>query len=109
MGHGRGTSLDESDRYLKRVLPHWDHVASALGGEEAALVRLELSPHSTLAILNPGSPGAERVFRLLEAQAAARQTPLHERVSAMRQFAPDSEEMHKLIEPLLLCEDRRAG
>jgi hypothetical protein len=102
IGIDRRTSLDQSDRYLKRVLPIWDHVASALGGEEAALVRLELSPHSTLAILNPGSPGAERVFRLLEPQAAARHTPLHELVSAMRQFAPASEEMRKLIEPLLL-------
>ena len=102
IGVGRIFSLDESDRYLRRVLLHWSDVAKALGGEEAALVRLGLSPHTTLKILHPGTPGAERIFELLEARAAASQTPLHERLAAMRRFAPDSDEMRKLIEPLLL-------
>jgi hypothetical protein len=93
---------DESDRYLKRVLSHWDCVASALGGEETALARLELSPESTLAVINPGSPGAERVFELLDTRAVAGRTPFRERIGAMQRFAPDSEGMRKLIEPLLL-------
>jgi hypothetical protein len=84
-------------------------VTRAFGGEEAALARLELSPQSTLKILNPGTPGAERMFRLLEARAAAGQTPLHERLAAMRRFAPESDAMRKLIEPRLLSPGSTRG
>jgi len=94
--------LPTNDRYLKRILLYWNEVANALGGEEAALARLELSPDGTPAILNPGTPGAERLFQLLETRAAAGQTPLHERLGAMIRFAPESEGVRKLIEPLLL-------
>ena len=98
---GRST-LDESGRYLDRVLPHWDGVANALGGEESALRRLELSPNSTLKVLNPGTSGAERLFQLLEQRIASTQMPLQEWLTALRRFAPDGETMRKLIEPLLL-------
>ena len=90
---------EESDRCLKRVLACWGRVTSALGGEEAALTRLGLSPEDTFAVLNPGTPNAERVFLLLDARATSRQL---DRLRAMQRFAPDSPAMRKLIEPLLL-------
>jgi hypothetical protein len=103
IGVGRIFSLEESDRYLRRVLIHWDDVASGLGGEEKALVRLDLSPHRTLKILHPGTPSAQRLFELLEARAAdVPAAPFDERLAAMRRFAPNSAQMRKLIEPLLL-------
>jgi hypothetical protein len=98
---GRMNALDQSDRYLRRILPYWDQVAQTLGGEGPALKRLGLSPEDTLAILNPGMPAAENLYQLLEA-ASTQRVPLHERLGAMQRFAPDSAAMRKLIEPLLL-------
>jgi hypothetical protein len=93
--------LDKSDRYLKRILPHWDRVTEALGGDEGALARLELSSHRGFPILNPGVQNAEHLFRLLDSRTTP-QTPLYERLGAVQRFAHDGPLMRRLIEPLLL-------
>jgi hypothetical protein len=93
--------LDESDRYLRRILPQWDRVTEALGGDEGALARLELSSHGAFPILNPGVQNAEHLFRLLDSRTSP-QTPLYERLSAVQRFAHDGPLMRRLIEPLLL-------
>ena len=101
---GHLIALDKSDRYIKRILPRWDQVAAVLGGDEAALARLELTPESTLPILDPGTPNARRIFDLLEGKHDARLT-LNTRLAALRRFAPEGEAMRGLIESLL----RRGG
>jgi hypothetical protein len=97
----RMISLNQSDRYLRRILAYWHQVAATLGGEGPALNRLGLASEDTLAILNPGTPAAESLFKLLEATSTQR-VPLHVRLGAMQRFAPDSAAMRKLIEPILL-------
>ena len=95
--------FDRSDRYLRRVLPFWDRLVKALGGEDGALARLEMEPTETFAILNPGPPNADHVFELLQARVTtARDVRLDEHLRAVRRFRPDSALMRSLITPLLL-------
>ena len=101
---GRLTALDKSDRYLKRILPRWDKVVAALGGEDAVLERFEVSAETMLPLLDPGTPNAKRLFDLLDGKPDPRVT-LDIRLAALRRFAPEGPVMRGLIEPLL----RRGG
>ena len=105
-GCGRRSSdrLGQERSLHKGILPRWDQVAAVLGGDEAALARLELTPESTLPILDPGTPNARRIFDLLEGKHDARLT-LNTRLAALRRFAPEGEAMRGLIKSLL----RRGG
>ena len=95
--------LRADDGYLRRVLPHWDDLRNALGSEEAIFDRLDLSAETTLAIVRPGVPNSERLFKLLMEKVP---TTLHvhkvDVISAIARFAPQSEEMRAEITPLLL-------
>jgi hypothetical protein len=75
-----------------------------LGREEAALVRLELTPETTLPILDPGTPNANHLFDLLEAQQDSR-AAVTTQLAAIGRFAPEGPRMRLLIEPRL----RRGG
>jgi hypothetical protein len=93
---------DGGGRYLKRILPYWDRVTDALGGEAATLKRFGLTTPAALTMLDPGIPNARRLFELLD---GTKQTPvreLHERLSAVQRFNPHGALMRSLIEPLLL-------
>lgn len=92
--------LGQTDRYIKRILPRWDRVTLLLGGNDAALSRLELMPETTLPVLDPGTPNAKRVFDLLEARKDKHLT-LDTQLAALRRFAPEGPVMRELIVSLL--------
>lgn len=95
--------LGNDDSMLRRLLPYWRELTKALGGEEQVWERLELSAETTLRMMQPGTPNAEHLFRLLLAKVP---TTMHVRdhdvIAAIARFAPQSDEMLAKIRPLLL-------
>lgn len=95
-------SLREDDRYLRRFLTRWDELIRALGGEAQVVERLEITPDSTLPLIEPSHPNAQRVFDLLMQMATSSpHLSMHVPMSAMARFAPKSQKMRNLILPVL--------
>lgn len=94
--------LTKEDLYLRRLLPRWDEMSQALGGEAAMLERLQITPEITLRSLHAGIPGAKRVFDLLMAKApSARHVQKDDVIAALMEFAPRGPEMRELLESML--------
>ena len=100
---GANPDLTRDDMYLRRLLPRWDELKRALGGEESVLERLEIDPERTLRVLHAGIPGAERLFALLMAKVpSARHVHKSDLVAAVAEMEPRGDYMRELIAPLLL-------
>ena len=94
------------ERYLRRVLEHWDGLARGLGGEARALERLRLTPEGVLPVIDPGHPNAPRLFELMmqKVRSGARLSR-HVPMSALARFAPRGEELRELILAALTKQD----
>ena len=96
------TSLREDDRYLRRFLARWNELIHALGGEAQVFERLEITPDSALPLIDPSHPNAQRLFDLLMQMASSDpQLSKHVLMIATARFAPNGEQMRKLIVPAL--------
>ena len=101
---GRMT-LRQNDRYLRRFLTWWDELTRALGGEAHVLERLEITHESALPLIEPNHSNGQRVFDLLIKMPRAIHHSRDAMVSAMARFAPNSEQMRKLIVTALTAFD----
>jgi NACHT domain-containing protein len=96
-------NLTRDDMYLRRLLPRWDELSRALGGEESVFERLEITPERTLRAIHGGIPGAERLFTLLMAQVPnARHVHKSDLIAALAEMEPRGNHMRELIASLLL-------
>jgi hypothetical protein len=95
------------DRYLDRMLPHWDRFSSALGGDEHVLARLELNPEISMSALNSGIPNAEHLFALLNARVP---NSVHansdEHMAALVKFSPESDQLREMVMGTILRRGR---
>jgi hypothetical protein len=95
--------LTRDDMYLRRLLPRWDELSRALGGEESVFERFEISPERTLRAIHAGIPGADRLFALLMAKVpGAQHVHKSDLVAAVAEMEPRGNLMRELIVPLLL-------
>lgn len=103
-----GYSLREDDRYLRRFLTRWDELIRALGSEAKVFERLKITSHSALSLIDPSHPNAQRVFDLLmQKTPSSPHSSEHELMIALARFAPDGEQMRKLIVPALTTSNRQ--
>jgi NACHT domain len=97
----------DDDRYMRRMLPMWDRFVAALESEKDVIERLQISPETCLTVLNPGVRNAGKLFALMMAAIpTARHVNLHEHISVLARFQPDSDAMRDLIMPLVLLRGR---
>jgi hypothetical protein len=95
--------LTRDDMYLRRLLPRWDELSRALGGEESVFERFEISSERTLRAIHAGIPGAVRLFALLMAKVpGAQHVHKSDLVAAVAEMEPRGNLMRELIVPLLL-------
>jgi len=85
------------------LLPRWNALRSALGSEQEIFERLSLSPEITLAIVQPGIPNVDHLFKvLLEKIPGAQHVLAHEHLELLARFEPQGTAMREAITPLLL-------
>ncbi|MCK1354229.1 NACHT domain-containing protein [Bradyrhizobium sp. CW7] len=95
--------MSKDDRYFRRLLPLWGRFATALGGDNQVLERLELSAETCLSVLNPGIDNADHVFEVMTATIpAARHVKKHDHIEVVARFRPESDRLRQLIMPIVL-------
>lgn len=94
--------LTKEDIYLRRLLPRWAEVCETLGGEVAAMERLDITPERTLGSLHAGIPDAKHLFDLLIARVpTAQHVQKRDVIAALSMFAPRSPEMRQELEAMM--------
>ena len=95
---GGRTLLRESERIVGHLLRYWVPLTSGLGGQEAVMQRLGLSPDALLPQLSPNEPNARAVFELLI--KVAQTVPSMGRyiqMNALAKFSPQSDALRSMV------------
>jgi hypothetical protein len=95
-------NLTKEDIFLRRLMPRWNEMSEALGGDQAVIDRLEISPERCLPSLHAGIPNARRLFDLLmPAVPSAQHVHRFDFISALVEFAPRGQEMREMLETMI--------
>ena len=105
------SALDrDDDRYIRRLLPHWNQLVEAFGGEEKTLQRLGLTPEMTLSVIMPGIENVNRLFKIMIDKApTAQHVHMRDLLGAAERFEPSGEFTRKLIMRLIVEEPQIHG
>ena len=90
--------LRESERIVGHLLRYWVPLTSGLGGQEAVMQRLGLSPDALLPQLSPNEPNARAVFELL--MKVAQTVPSmgkHIQMNALAKFSPQCDALCAMV------------
>ncbi len=94
----RDDSAREDNRYLRRILRHWQEFTRALGSDSAVIDRLEISAETTLPLLTVDEPNAEYLFNVLrKSMASSRHLSKHAQTTALATFDPKSAELRTIV------------
>ena len=90
--------LRESERIVGHILRYWVSLVSAMGGEEAVMRRLGLSPDAMLPHLSPNEPNARAVFELIIRSAqTSHSMDNYIQMNTLANFSPQCDALRTMV------------